>query len=331
MAASEFLPCWLYLGTEDGLRGALLDERGLDVRSAALSGAAVRAIVADPADPADAYVGCGLRGWGLYRASDAGSTVESLGFEDRWVWGLARHPTDRPLYVGTEPPMVFRSTDGTTFEPCEGIDDLPSRPDWTFFHEPFEAGHVHGFAIHPDRPERIFAGVEHGALIHTSDGGDTWDEALVGEDLHRVVVDPADPDRVLAAAGSGLHVSPDAGRSWKRVEDLREKYLHALVFDPTDPDRVYAYAAEDGSPVYRSEDGGRTWTAVGDGLPAARPADTLRLHPDDPEAIVYVGDVDGGSRVFVSTDRGDEWTAVGDVVPKTWRLEVTTVPESMRL
>lgn len=331
MDVGELAPFRMYLGTEDGLRVAIVDGRELDVVDAGLPGETVRAIDVHPADPGDAFVGCGLRGWGLYRTGDAGRSLDAVGFEDRWVWGVARHPADpETVYVGTEPPMVFRSTDGgASFESRDRIDDLPSRSGWTFFHEPFAAGHVHGFAIHPDRPERIFAGVEQGALIYTRDGGDTWDEALVGRDVHRVAVDPADPDRVLAATGRGLHVSPDAGRSWDDVDDLDGSYVHAIVFDPTDPDRVYAYAHEDGSPVYRSEDAGDSWTDAGDALPAARPADTLRLHPDDPETLVYVGDVDdGGSRVFVSTDRGEEWSAIGPEVSKTWRLEVTPVVAS---
>lgn len=327
MTVSEFAPCRLYLGTEAGLRVATLDGTDLTVTTAGLSGASVRAIDVHPSDPADAYVGCGLRGWGLHHTSDAGETFDALVFEDRWVWGIARHPTDpETVFVGTEPPMVFVSTDdGSSFEPCEGIEDLPNRSSWTFFHDPFRAGHVHGFAIHPDRPERVFAGVEHGALIHTPDGGTTWHEALAGEDLHRVAIDPADPDRILAAAGSGLHVSPNGGRSWGRIDDLRGKYLHAVVFDPADPAIVYVYADEDESPVYRSDDGGETWSPAGEGLPAARPADTLRLHPDDPAVLVYVGDVDEGSRVFVSTDRAEKWEPIGLEIPKVWRLEVAPV------
>ena len=325
MALTEFPPCLLYVGTEDGLRGVHLEADGCDVHSSALTGQAVRAIDVNPADPTDVFVGCGLRGWGLYRSNDAGKTVESLGFDEQWVWGIIRHPTDlETVYVGTEPPMVYVSTDsGATFEPFQQIDDLPSRSRWTFFHEPFESGHVHGFAIHPDRPEQLFAGVEHGALIYTYDAGDSWNETLVGEDLHRVVVDPTDPDRIVAAAGSGLYVSDDAGRSWKQVDALRGKYLHAIAIDPTDPDHWYVYADIEGSPLYRSTDGGETWDAIGDGLPAASPADTLRLHPDDPATLVYVGDGgDRSSRIFVSTNRGEEWTEFDTSLPKAWRLEV---------
>jgi hypothetical protein len=69
--------------------------------------------------------------------------------------------------------MIYASRDeGHTFHALEGIERLQSRRHWSFFYEPFRAGHIHGLAIHPDRPERLFAGVEHGALIYTHDGGE---------------------------------------------------------------------------------------------------------------------------------------------------------------
>lgn len=315
--------CLLYLGTKDGLRLARLMDDGLTVLGRVAEGNVVRDIAAHPADPADVFVGCGLRGWGLYHTADGGETVDELGFEDQWVWGVTRHPADpETVYVGTEPPMLYRSTDGgRTFDSFDAIDDLPSRGRWTFFHEPFRAGHVHGIAIHPDRPARIFAGVEHGALIYTHDAGETWHEALVGSDLHRIALDPNDPAHVLAATGGGLSRSTDAGETWEQVPDLRGLYLHSVVFDSST--RLYVYADRDGNPLYRSDDGGSSWTAIGDGLPAAQPADTLCVHPVDSETLIYAGDTDAeGSHVFVSTDTGESWTRIEGQLPKVWRLEV---------
>lgn len=321
-------PCRLYVGTEDGLRTARLSEDGLEVRHRAVEGAAVRALAVHPEDPDDVFVGCGLRGWGLHHTTDGGATVEQVGFDDEWVWGAARHPVDHEtVYVGTEPPMLYVSTDdGETFAACEGLDDLPSRPEWTFFHEPFYAGHVHGIAVDPDRPERVLAGVEHGALVASPDGGETWTEALVGRDVHRVAVDPTEPDRVFAATGSGLFRSVDGGDGWRRLPGLAGEYLHAVAFAP-DRGRMYVYAASEDCPVHASDDGGDTWTPVGEGLPPARPADTLRLHPVDPDVLLYAGDVDdGGSRLFVSPDAGATWRRIDHRLPKVWRLAVVPQP-----
>ena len=312
----------LYLGTADGLRTVVVDRTGARVVERALAGEAVRALDVSPADPEDLFVGCGLRGWGLYRTRDGGETVESLGFDDVWVWGLERHPTDpERLYVGTEPPALWVSADGgASVETVDGIDRLPSRDDWTFFHEPFCAGHVHGITVHPDRPDRVFAGVEHGAIIYSRDGGETWQESLAATDVHRVAFHPEEPDRVFVAAGSGLYRSNNAGRSWEQVPDLAGEYAHSIAFDPDSPGRMYVYVATDGMALYRSDNGGDSWVGIGDGLPAARPADTLQVRPGRPETLVYAGDVDDGSRLFVSPDAGESWKRLEVKLPKVWRL-----------
>ena len=124
----------LYLGTEDGTRTAVLGDGQAVVVAEGLPGQAVRAISPSPVTPEEAFVGCGVRGSGLYRTTDGGHTYTSFGFDDEWVWGLSRHPTDpEKLYVGTEPPGLWVSTDsGGSFERVDGIETLPSRESWFF-------------------------------------------------------------------------------------------------------------------------------------------------------------------------------------------------------
>lgn len=324
-----FDPLWVYFGTRDGLRRGRLDDRGLTIESAELHGNVVRAIARHPTDPTDVFIGCGLRGWGLHHSADAGETVSPAGFDDRWVWGVTRHPVDpSTVYVGTEPPMVFRSTDsGASFEPLVGCTSVSSRDGWTFFHEPFFAGHIHAIAIHPDRPDRILAGVEHGGVIRSTDGGDTWADTRPGTDAHRIGFDPADADRVLLAAGAGMFESTDGGVTWSAVDDLRGKYLHTVAFAPLEPATVASYADTASEPVLVSDDGGQRWSAVGDELPASGPADTVRFHPTDPTTLIYAGEVEEGySQLYVSSDLGATWRPVGERLPKVWRLDVVLPP-----
>ncbi len=207
--------CLLYVGTADGLLVHAYDpSRGLELVGRGLAGNAVRAISVHPHDPRVAYVGCGLRGWGLHRSGDAGGSFEPVAFADRWVWDVVFQPGDpRTLWVGTEPPMLYATRDGgQTFEAQRGLDRLPSRPRWHFFYPPFEAGHLHGIAIDPARPERLFVAVEVGALVYTPDGGRTWREALAGHDLHRLAIDPTQPDRVRGGIGRAV-CQPGRGRA----------------------------------------------------------------------------------------------------------------------
>lgn len=322
--------CMLYLGTGDGLYVVRLHNEELDICNQVADGNAVRDISVHEDNPREVFIGCGLRGWGLYHVDDViGDTLEAddgttqIAFEDQWVWGVTRHPHNpETLYVGTEPPALYVSRDnGETFNRFDGIDSLQSRPDWTFFHEPFYEGHIHGIAIHPEQPDRIVAGVEHGALIYTTDGGETWHEALVGSDVHRVAINPRDAAHVLVATGSGLYQSFDGATTWERTPDLKGYYLHTIHF--AGDDALYVYADRKGDPLYRSTDEGQSWQPVGDGLPAARPADVLRSHPENPEQLIYVGDTtEKTSEVFVSPNAGETWNKLDMSFPKVWRLAV---------
>jgi len=327
-------PCLLYVGTDDGVRVVRFEGPArLTPAGDGLAGKAVRGIAVHPEQAQVAYVACGLRGWGLHRTGDAGRTFETLGFEDRWVWDVAFHPGDpQRIWVGTEPPMLYVSSDaGRTFVPLPGIDALPSRPRWKFFHPPFYAGHIHGIAIHRGRAERIFAGVEHGAFIYSHDGGRTWSEALVGYDLHRVAIDPQDPHRVLAGAGEGLLISSDAGRSWVAIDDFQGKYVHAVLFDPHVRRRLFVYAAEQGTPLYRSDNNGRTWKTIGRGLPEAGPADNVCAHPGAPDVLFYAGDAEARrSRLYVSFDAGETWEPLEASLPKVWRLRSAPWPSQVQ-
>lgn len=318
--------CLLYVGTGDGIfvfRLSTEKTEKLELIGRGIEGNAVRGIAVHPQDPKIAYVACGLRGWGLYKTEDAGRNWELMGFKDRWVWDVVFHPRDpKTLFVGTEPPMLYASHDhGQTFQAFAGIEKLPSRKTWKFFHEPFYAGHIHGIALHAARPERIFAGVEHGALIYSHDNGETWQEALVGHDLHRIALDPTDPDRVFAGTGEGLFVSDDAGRTWRAASKLKGKYVHGIYFDPHNAQRVYIYVAEAGHPLYRSADGGRSFVPLGAGLPEDGPADSFSIHPDRPEVLFYGGEAgERRGQLFVSADAGESWQPLGEELPKIWRL-----------
>lgn len=323
--------CVLYVGTRDGIRTLRVnDTDSVEIEQTAteLTGNAVRAIAPLSGDPTSVFVGCGLRGWGLHYSEDGGESFSTRGFDDEWVWCVTFAPDDpRTVYVGTEPPMMYVSRDGgDSFDSLDGVTDLPSWSEWTFFHEPFEAGHIHGLSIHPERPDQLVAGVEHGALVYSRDGGETWAEALVGKDLHRTAIDPTDPNRWFAGAGEGLFVSEDAGTTWRAIEALSGKYVHSIRFDPRELHRAYVYVAQDSAPVYRSVDRGATWQVIGDGLPSARPADPLCLHPDDPSTLFYAGDVSASeSRLFVSTDGGTTWTRSATTIPKVWRMEAAAL------
>jgi photosystem II stability/assembly factor-like uncharacterized protein len=101
----------------------------------------------------------------------------------------------------------------------------------------------------------------------------------------------------------GVHYSSDGGTIWRALpsEDLRDRSVLSLAVHPDNPDVVYAATA--GGGVFKSADGGRTWTSRNGDLPTLN-ARSLAIDPTAPDTI-YLGTEDAA--VFKSTDAGASW------------------------
>jgi hypothetical protein len=73
-----------------------------------------------------------------------------------------------------------------------------------------------------------------------------------------IAVHPANPDVILATSGAGLYRSTNAGATWTPVTTPASSYSEYISFDPTQSDRVYMLSGQ----VYRSLDSGQTFSAV---------------------------------------------------------------------
>jgi photosystem II stability/assembly factor-like uncharacterized protein len=131
-------------------------------------------------------------------------------------------------------------------------------------------------------------------IYKSTDGGKTWANMGLKNSQHigRIILHPKNPDVVWVAAegplysekgDKGVYKSTDGGRTWKKVlsvtVDNREIGIVDLVMDPTNPD-IFIAAAYDkerkpwtfnaggpGSALYKSTNGGASWTKLGGGLP----------------------------------------------------------------
>ena len=176
-----------------------------------------------------------------------------------------------------------------------------------------------------------------GGVFKSLDGGKTWADMGLTDtrQIGALIVDPVDPNVVLVAAVGhafgpnaqrGVFRTTDGGTSWKRVLFKNESTgAIDLAADPHDPKIVYAalwqvrrqpWNFESGGPgsgLYRSTDGGITWTQLKEhGLPAGilGRIDVAISAADSHRVYAMIEAKDGG--LFRSDDGGSEWRRVSD-------------------
>ena len=189
-------------------------------------------------------------------------------------------------------------------------------------------------------------------VYRSDDGGDHWRHLGLDatSSIARVVVDPGDSNTVYVAAlgrlwgdnpERGVFVTRDGGRSWQHTlkVDARTGACD-LAMDPSDSKVLYAAmyarrrtpwsytAGGTTGGVFRSRDGGRSWTKLAGGLPLQTGRIGLDIYRKNPRVIFAVVESDEGGHlaefedksrsggVFRSEDGGDHWTRLSPYTPR---------------
>ncbi|WP_396610783.1 WD40/YVTN/BNR-like repeat-containing protein [Haloferax sp. S1W] len=288
-------------------------------------------IAADARTPERAF--CGTFDRGLFRTADGGDTWHPVGRDVllESVTSLAVSPHDpEVVYAGTEPSAVFRSTDGgETWTELPPLTDLPSASSWAFPPRP-HTHHARWIEVDPCDPTRLFIAIEAGALVTSSDGGETWQDRVPSSkrDVHSMATHMDRPGRVWVAAGDGYAESDDGGETWHTPTDgLRHSYCWSVAVDPGDPESVLLTSARGprrahsiGSAeayLYRRR-GERPWTRLDDtGLPTGSGTTRAVLDTGATAGECYAVNDRG---IYRTTDFGDSWARLE--VP--WHGERTT-------
>lgn len=165
---------------------------------------------------------CG-KGFSVVYSDDGGETWNPSDLNEGIVPDLAFSP-DGSIYVVVYPgDIIYRSMDnGQTWNlVAEGIipeiDSLvfdPDRPDqWLM-----------SLAVDPVNVNKLYAGLNRGAVLVSEDGGVSWFSSSAGMNpesmVMDIVADPANPDVIYAATpDSGVFLSTDGGATWRAIND----------------------------------------------------------------------------------------------------------------
>ena len=175
-------------------------------------------------------------------------------------------------------------------------------------------------AVDPRDPERVYVGARGGGVFRSSDGGQTWDEAVrPPQDVFSVAVSPVDGAVYAGCEPSALWVSRDAGGTWSELEALQDipskptwsfpprpwtSHVRWIAPSPHEGD-VLLVGIELGG-MMRTEDGGRMWL---DHRPGAQPdVHSVIWHPTEQDRAYEAG---GGGAAW-SFDGGMSWRAADD-------------------
>jgi photosystem II stability/assembly factor-like uncharacterized protein len=303
----------LYASTGDGI--ARLDEsNGAWTVALSLRGSGAQCLAVDPSDADVVYAG--LREGGVRRTSDGGRTWDDCELPAPGVFSVAVSSIDGTVYAGTEPSALFRSDDGgETWRELTALQELPSRPNWSFPPRPWTS-HVRWIAPNPHDGDLILVGIELGGLMRSVDGGASWQDHRPGaqRDVHSLAWHPRAEGRAYEAGGGGAAWSDDGGETWQPADAGRDRhYTWAVAVDPDDPNAWFVSASTGpfsahggGDPearIYAWREG--EWRTLAGGLPAPLPAMPYALVAA--EGRLFAGLADG--QLWEGTDRGESWNA----------------------
>jgi photosystem II stability/assembly factor-like uncharacterized protein len=262
------------------------------------------------------------------------------------------------MYVGAASGGVWKTTNnGTT---------------WTCVFDGSATASIGDVAIAPSNPDIVWIGTGESnprnsvawgdGVYRSTDAGKTWQHMGLAETAHigRIIIHPKNPDIVYVAAlgriwgpnrDRGLYKTIDGGKTWTQSKYVNDETgFIDVAIDPADPETLYAAAYQmrrdafsggnpavqwgPGSGLFKTADGGKSWTAMTRGLPT-RPLGRCgtAVSAKDPRVVYAVIQTDksdtsnkgqgprpnneadlGG--IFRSEDKGETWAKLNDLCPR---------------
>ncbi len=244
------------------------------------------------------------------------------------------------MYAASASGGVWRTVnEGTTWEPI---------------FDKYGSSSIGDIAVAPSNPDILWVGTGESnnqrssswgdGVYKTENGGKTWTNIGLRTSQHigRIIIHPTKPDIVFVAAVGplwasggerGLYKTTDGGKTWKAVIKISEHTgVTDVIMEPGNPDVMYAaafqrqrkaYSFVGGGPesaIYKSKDGGESWTKLTEGLPKVDVGriglDVSRSRP----GTVYATMENKGAEIYRSDDYGASWRKTGNGNSYPWYM-----------
>jgi photosystem II stability/assembly factor-like uncharacterized protein len=261
---------------------------------------------------------------GIQLSLDAGESWQHVALPEADVYSVAISAADGALYAGTEPSRLFVSRDGERWEELEALQDIPSRPRWSFPPRSW-THHVRWIAPDPSCAERLLVGIELGGLMYSEDGGATFTDHRPGakRDTHTLAWHPSREGFAYQAAGDGAAVSHDGGLTWQSADRGRDlPYCWALAPDAMNPESWYVSAASGPRAAHSgsaAQGGLYRWDGAWQTLPL--PDESMPYALAALDGALIVGTSDG--LILESHDNGENWSALTDRIGSVIAMSAT--------
>jgi len=298
---------------------------------------------------------------GIYNVEDDRETLAQGRRDQEEPFDMEINPGDPDtLLMATDMFLFYTQDGGKSWKSSQGgkpvkqgksnawaCNGLTVTTTWNYYIDPFD-------------PQRHFICYTDLGLSHSVDGGKTWiwDASAIPwkNTTYELAFDPAVKGRVWGAFSEthdipndniisehhpvtpegGVAVSDDHGETWKKL-NLPEGPCVSVVLDPSSPENgrtLYASIFEKG--VYKSTDGGKTWTRKSDGLGSDHNMRCCRLILHKGGALFClvtakktnrnVYDTEGAG-IYRSTDGAATWTKINASLPLAWPKDFTVKPD----